>query len=124
MKKKILVVENDKDIREILTVILEEEGYETKIYSSYSKIFERIQAFEPDAILLDVIRPTEEGAKVCKEIKEAESIRHIPVIVLSTHSQPEVIEDICADKVVPKPFDIDFLLKAIDERLNSGFVSS
>ncbi|WP_069658260.1 response regulator transcription factor [Arcticibacter eurypsychrophilus] len=122
MKKKILVVENDKDIRDILTVILTEEGYEILTYKSTEIISEHIISYKPDAILLDIIRPTDEGTELCKQIKAAETTKHIPVIVMSTYSKAEVLEEICADKVIAKPFDIDVLVNVIQNKLNATII--
>lgn len=120
MKKRILVVENNLDILELITIVLKEEGYIVSAYSSEKNIFEHIISFNPDAILLDVIRPTLEGTELCRQIKAAERTSHIPVIVLSTHSQIQKAKEICADEVVEKPFDIDGLLDVLNEQLEMG----
>ncbi|EOR96565.1 response regulator receiver protein [Arcticibacter svalbardensis MN12-7] len=122
MKKKILVVENDQDIREILTVILTEEGYEIITFKSTEIISEHIIAYKPDAILLDIIRPTDEGTELCRQIKAAETTKHIPVIVMSTYTKTEVLEEICADKVIAKPFDIDVLVNVIQNKLKAAII--
>ncbi len=119
MKKRILVVENNKDILEVIALILEQEGYELSLYTSERDIFEHILAFQPDAILLDIVKPTLEGTELCRQIKAAESTSHIPVIVLSTHPQIQKVKEVCADEVVPKPFDIDGLLAILQEQLKS-----
>lgn len=117
MKKRILVVENNKEILEMISMLLEDEGYEVNPYITESNIFEHIVAFNPDAILLDIVKPTVEGTELCRQIKEAEGTSHIPVIVLSTHPQIQQVKQVCADEVVPKPFDIYFLLDVLAEQL-------
>lgn len=119
MKKRILVVENNKEILEVIAYILEEEGYELSLYTSEKDIFEHIITFQPDAILLDIVKPTLEGTELCRQIKAAENTSHIPVIVLSTHPQIQKVKEVCADEVVPKPFDIDGLLEILREQLKS-----
>lgn len=120
MKKRILVVENNRDILDMISLVLEEEGYEVDLYTSEKDIFEHIIDFQPDAILLDIVRPTVEGTELCRQIKAAEQTSHIPVIVLSTHPQIQKVKEVCADEVVPKPFDIDALLEVLAEQLKSA----
>lgn len=117
MKKKILVLEKNKDILELIEIVLTDEGYEVDLISSDQEVFSHIKDFHPDAILLDIIRPTPEGTAICESIKAAEDTSHIPVIVLSTHPKAEVVKEICADEVVHKPFDIDFLVQVIGQQL-------
>lgn len=118
MKKRVLVVENNKEILEMISIVLEDAGYDLSLALNEQGIFDHIVAFKPDAILLDIIKPTLEGTELCRQIKEAEGTKHIPVIVLSTHPQIEKVKDICADDIVEKPFDIEGLLSALDVQLN------
>ncbi len=71
----------------------------------------------PDLILLDVIHVTPEGTDLCRKLKALDSIKHIPVIVLSTHNKAIQTKKICADEVIPKPFDIDILLQVVENHL-------
>ncbi|MEJ5996084.1 response regulator [Pedobacter sp. Du54] len=118
MKKRVLVVENNKEILELISIVLEDAGYESSLYLNEKGIFEHITEFKPHAILLDIIKPTVEGTELCRQIKDAEGTKHIPVIVLSTHPQIEKVKEICADDIVEKPFDIEGLLFALNEQLN------
>ena len=120
MKKRILVVENNKDILELITLVLDEAGYKIDAFTNETDIFERIVSFQPDAILLDIVQPTAQGTELCRQIKEAKGTSHIPVIVLSTHPQIQKVKDVCADEVVEKPFDIDGLLEILEEQLKAA----
>lgn len=122
MKRKVLVVENDLDILQILSHLLTDEGYQPILCDTEHGIFDVILEKKPDVILLDVVKPTDKGTVLCREIKDAETTKHIPVIVLSTHSQIEDVKRICADEVVRKPFDIDYLLAIIKEQLVDDFL--
>lgn len=117
MKKKILVVEKDEDILHIISHILTEEGYHPILSKTEKGIFDIIRINQPDIILLDVIKPTDQGTELCRAIKAAETTRHIPVIVLSTHSEIEEVKKVCADEVVNKPFDITMLVNVVREQL-------
>lgn len=118
MKKKILLIENDIDISAIITLVLEEEGYDVLCITNYDNIFELINSYQPDIILLDVVKPTTEGTALCRELNLADESAHIPVIVLSTHPHISKVKEICADEVVQKPFDIDNLLAVVKEQFN------
>jgi CheY-like chemotaxis protein len=102
MNKRVLVVENDKSILEIIGLVLEEEGYTTSLHNSEGGILEKITAFEPDIIVLDIFRPTLESTELCRQLKAAQATAHIPVIALSTHPEINKVKEICADDVVPK----------------------
>jgi DNA-binding response OmpR family regulator len=118
MKKKILVMENDPAIIEIVSLILEDEGYEVKALNTESRILEVIDDYKPDVIILDIIRPSEEGTLLCLTLKQNAKTKHIPVIVFSTH--PKVLttlKEVCADDVVPKPFDVAELINAVEMQL-------
>ncbi len=120
MKKRILVVENNKDILDLISFVLDEAGYQVELYLSENNIFEKIKFFQPDAILLDIIQPTVEGTELCRQIKAAENTAHIPVIVLSTHTQIHKVKEVCADEIVEKPFDIDGLLEVLSQQLKES----
>ena len=117
MKKRILVVENNKEILDVIAIVLEQAGYEYRLYTNEKNIFVQVIQFEPDAILLDIVQPTIEGTELCRKIKAAEGTTHIPVIVLSTHPKIEKVKEVCADEVIAKPFDIDFLLETLDDQI-------
>lgn len=120
MKKRILVVENNRDILDLIAIVLDEAGYEASLHTNENFIFENIVIFNPDAILLDIVQPSIEGTELCRQIKAAEGTSHIPVIVLSTHTQIHKVKEVCADEVVEKPFDIDGLLEVLDEQLTNN----
>ncbi|TKC10227.1 response regulator [Pedobacter polaris] len=120
MKKRVLVVENNKDILELISLVLDEAGYDIHAFTNDKDIFDLIKTFQPDAILLDIIQPTLQGTELCRQIKEAEGTSHIPVIVLSTHPQIQKVKEVCADEIVEKPFDIDGLLEILSEQLKNA----
>ena len=119
MKKKILVIERDEDICQIISHILSEEGYEPILCRTEHGIFDTIVLNNPDIILLDIIRPTEQGTELCRAIKVTDTTKHIRVIVLSTHAKIGDVKQVCADEVVKKPFDIEELINLVKEQLAS-----
>lgn len=117
MKRKVLVVENDFDILQIIGHLLTEEGYEPILCKSEKGIFDVVLNKQPDVILLDIFKITEQGTELCRTLKASEKTQHIPVIVLSTHPEIHAVKDGCADEILTKPFDLDNLLDVVKEQL-------
>lgn len=113
MKKTILIIEDDPSIRDVVSIVLKDAGYNTESLRSDDDVLNKILTLRPDGIVLDIIRPTEESTVICRSIKEKEEVKNIPVIVLSTHPNAVVVKEICANEVMPKPFDIEYLVSII-----------
>jgi len=119
MKKRILVMEKDAAILEIVSYVLIEADYDVKALNAEEGIFEQIYNYKPHAILLDIVAPTLKGTEVCNTLKANPKTKQIPVIVFSTHPKvTETIKQVCADEVLPKPFDIDELLNVIETSIS------
>lgn len=117
MKKRIVVVERERDILEIVTHILTERGFHVIPYQSEQGIFENIVDIMPDAVLLDIVSVSEVGTELCRKIKKFEKTKDIPVIVLSTHRMAHVVKEMCAEEVISKPFDVDQLISTVEEHV-------
>ncbi|MEP6611112.1 MAG: response regulator [Mucilaginibacter sp.] len=118
MKKRILIIENDKDIRHIIEFILFEQGFETLSIPEPDDLLEIIP-FTPDLVLLDEFINNLPGHRLCRKIKQIPSLAHIPVIILSTANDIELIAKACeANDFIAKPFDVhdlvDKVLRTID----------
>ncbi|HEY2583716.1 MAG TPA: response regulator [Mucilaginibacter sp.] len=110
MTPKILVIEDDKDIRDTIAYILEEEKYEV-ISSGDSKILKSINTLKPDVILMDnwltEWKSDANGQQLSKELKSNPATSHIPVIIISAVSNvKEIAEAGLADAYLKKPFDV------------------
>jgi DNA-binding response OmpR family regulator len=117
MAKKILVIEDDKDIRDTIVYILEEEKYEV-ISSGDSKILKNINQYKPDLILMDnwltEWKSDANGEQLSRELKLNPSTSHIPVIIVSAVSDiKEIAKAGLADAYLRKPFDMSELLKMV-----------
>lgn len=119
MPKKILVLDDDNDILEILSFLLVEEGYEIMTVNCGDNVFADINAFKPDLLLMDVMLAGLDGRSICKKIKQTKLTSSLPVILISgTHdlaaslNQPGAPNDFIA-----KPFDIEDLLAKITQCL-------
>jgi DNA-binding response OmpR family regulator len=119
MREKILILDDDKDILEILTLILTESGYEILSLSNGKKIFDEIKDFEPNLILMDVMLGDMDGLAICKAIKEKVQYKDLPVILISaTHDMKELLHlQGAPNDYLEKPFDIDVLLSTVKKNL-------
>lgn len=119
MKKRILAVEDEKDILEILEFILNDSGYEIKTSLTARNIFKDVEEFHPDLILLDIMIYDKDGREICKALKMNNSTKNIPVVMVSAHPDIEntIGKEVGANDYVAKPFDIDFLLQKIENQL-------
>jgi two-component system phosphate regulon response regulator PhoB len=112
---RILAVDDDRDILEVLQFILEDSGYEVDTLSDGRFLFEKIKANAPDLILLDIMLGNMDGRELCKDIKSNDDTQKIPVILVSaSHNIADTINKKGAPNAfIAKPFDIDELLDAI-----------
>jgi DNA-binding response OmpR family regulator len=119
MGKRILAVENDADILEILDIILTSEGYEVITSATGQDIIPIIQICKPDIVLMDIRLGFLDGREVCKTIKTHEKTKHTPVFLMSAHAREEdVMKDSFADGFIPKPFDFDKLRSGLQSQLS------
>ena len=92
MSKTILVVEDDKFLRELIVQKLIREGYEVKEATDGEQGIKKIKEEKPDLVLLDLILPGIDGFEVLSKMKEDSGVSSIPVIVLSNLGQKEDVE--------------------------------
>lgn len=113
MPKKIVVIEDDNDILDLMQVILEDEGYQV-LASEQVRNIDVIAEHQPALILLDDRLPGEYGHVICKRIKSNLRTKHIPVVLVSaTRDLEKVAFDCKADDFLPKPFDLKDLLSLV-----------
>jgi DNA-binding response OmpR family regulator len=117
MAQKILIIEDDKDIRDTIVYILEEEKYEV-VSSGDSKILKYINDLKPDIILMDnwltEWKSDANGQQLSKELKSNPATKHIPIVIISAVSNiKEIAEAGLADAYLKKPFDMDELVKMV-----------
>lgn len=119
MKKKVLIIENDDDIRGIVSYVLETEGY--IVITAKPWPVEQLANYKADLILLDEWVNKKAGHELCTELKKMHSTMHIPVIILSTSPNiQQIAKDCKADGFVNKPFDLDDLVVEVKKCLRQG----
>ena len=110
MAKKVLIVEDDSNIAELLNLYLEKEGFEPLVAKDGGKGVEQFRAFQPDLVLLDIMLPVMDGWSVLKKIRESSKV---PVIMLTakgeTSDKVSGLE-MGADDYIVKPFEMKEVL--------------
>ncbi|WP_413666731.1 response regulator [Mucilaginibacter sp. Mucisp86] len=117
--KKILILEDNQDILEILSEWFTTAGYEVAAYDTVTDIIALTEAHQPDLVLLDYLLGGINGGEYCAQLKKHRTTGHIPVIMLSAHQR--VIDSLGHygwDAFVAKPFDLECLTKQIDSLIS------
>jgi len=107
-KNKILIVDDTVDTVELLRKRLQADGYETMEAYDGRQGLDKVRESRPDIIVLDVMMPRMDGYEVCRQLKNDETTRHIPILLLTAKSEiPDKVKglDIGADGYITKPFD-------------------
>lgn len=116
-EKTILVVEDDSDIRALLSLRLQSRGYNVLIAGDGEEALDILEKKMPNALLLDIGIPKKDGFDVCQRIKQLQSAIRLPVITLSAlDTADERRRALQAGAVahISKPFDVDELIKTLE----------
>ncbi len=107
MNKKVFIFDDNTDILELCTLILEDAGYETKTSATSNDIVTQVSAYMPDLIFMDNWLPDVGGVEATQELKKHPELKHIPVIYFSANNDVKALaEKAGADNFLAKPFDI------------------
>lgn len=119
-KKRILIVEDEIDLVEMIQSRLEGQGYEVIVAYDGQDGLQKARCERPDLIILDIMLPKIEGYKICRMLKFDHNFMHIKVVILTARSQERdksIGIDMGADIYLTKPFDADVLLEHINKLL-------
>ena len=114
---KILIVEDDKKLREELKIFLEKHGYEISILENFENAIKDILESNSDLVLLDINLPYMDGEYICKEIRK---VSNVPIIMVT--SRDNELDELLsinngADQYITKPYNIQILLVKIERLL-------
>lgn len=113
-----MIIENDQDIRHIVDFILTEQGYQTLSIPEPEDL-SAIIGFHPDLILLDEFINSKPGHRLCRKIKHIPELAMVPVIILSTANDIEIIAAECeANDHISKPFDVEDMVEKVVRLIN------
>lgn len=117
-KRKIIIVDDDRDTREMLTMALDIEGFEVTEAANGLRLISTLHVDKPDAILLDVMMSWIDGFELCKAIKKNIEFKDIPVIFVSARKTPQDVAkgiEAGAADYFTKPLDVDRLVHRLNE---------
>ena len=120
---KILIAEDERDIRELITLTLQFNGHEVTSTKDGAEAVATAQTDTFDVILMDVRMPRMTGYEACRELRLIDATRDVPIIFLSAKGQEAEVQaglEAGADYYVLKPFAPDMLIRKIDEVLKES----
>ncbi len=107
MIKCILVVDDDREVREIISFVLTHNGFEVMVASNGRQLQQLLTQRLPDLIILDVMMPGEDGYRLCNHLSHDPLTQHIPVMIMTAHAEAiyqRISVDVGAVQHITKPF--------------------
>ena len=130
MAYKVLLVDDDPDIRDVVTMLLESKGYETVTACDGIEFLAALRAEEPDLMIIDLLMPKMDGFAVLKELEDGRwsKYRRIPILILSSVREEasrrryelETALEFNVDDYVEKPINPEVLLERVERLVNKG----
>ncbi|MFZ5980444.1 MAG: response regulator [Candidatus Zixiibacteriota bacterium] len=114
---KILVIDDEPEITDIVETFLTESGYTVEVENSARNALEKARQFVPDVILLDIMMPDVDGYNVCQEIKNDPKLAAVPVIFLTGKDRNDDMGrsfKVGGDMFIKKPFSCERLLEIVN----------
>jgi DNA-binding response OmpR family regulator len=114
MKKKVLVIDDDYDILEPLSILLEIDNYEVETTPKGEETIHKVNDFKPDVILLDMLLSGSDGRQIARALKSNVKTKDIAIIMMSAHPSASEDAKLCgADDFIAKPFESEDLLTLV-----------
>jgi len=116
--KKILIVDDDENIHDIIKLIFEDEHYHIRGILNAGNLEETIANFLPDIILLDILIGQYDGREICNKLKHNPKTAYLPIILFSALNMDNL--NCSPNDIIEKPFDIINLQEKVKASLNSN----
>lgn len=121
IKNRIVVVDDNTDILDVLELALGDAGYQTILVSRADRALGVIKKEKPDLIILDVLMSGKDGRILCGEIKSDPELADIPVLMTSAYPNAAAsVKDYGADGYIAKPFGLDDFLLQVENYIGSN----
>ena len=121
MKKRVLIFDDDEDILEVCTIVLETNGFEVLTQNNCEEIVRKLSAFAPDVILMDNKIPPLGGIQASQEIRASAKFKDLPIVFFSANQDVRgLAKEAGAEYFIEKPFDLDRLVDLIDQACDDG----
>lgn len=122
--KRILILDDDKNILEVLEETLQYSNYNVKLITESKNLFDIINEFDPHLLLLDFLLFDENGGEICFKLKNNPKTQYLPIILVSAYSSLDQMQDIYGcDAYISKPFDLEPLLETIHTCIENSQVT-
>lgn len=116
--KRILVIDDDHNICDIMQLVLKSAGYEAETAYNPRDGMAKACNYPPDLILMDYSMPGKDGLSLMRDIRTIPELENIPVVIVSAISLPELVKNALAEGVADylvKPFDLKTLLEKVEK---------
>jgi len=114
MKKKILIFDDDANILEVCTILLESNGFETYTQDNCEDILQKLDHVLPDVVLMDNKIPPNGGIPASRMIRASADYRKVPIVFFSANQDvARLAAEAGADTYIEKPFDLDNLVRVL-----------
>ena len=120
-RKKVLVIDNDNDILDVINEALTYEGFSVTGFVEADNIFPIITNVEPDIVILDYLLNGINGGEICHQIKTTAITAQLPVIIISAY--PKVINSLgnyYCNAFIAKPFDLEQIINCINSLIQAN----
>lgn len=116
MAKRVLIIDDDKDVLDVMEEALTYEGFDVHAVLETDDIFALLDQYRPDILLIDYLLRGVNGGELCSKIKKNPKTSGLPVVILSAY--PKVVDSLGyrdCDKFIPKPFNLNELVGHINQ---------
>ena len=119
----ILIVEDEQPVRDMLTMLLEDDGYEVLQAIHGEQALALVSRHRPDLVISDVMMPVLDGIELCQRLKSSAETDTIPVILMSSAARQSAMRA-CPDAFIEKPFQITAVESLVSQLVGSGASNS
>jgi len=127
-KRKVLLVDDDVELVELMTKVLEEDGrFEVRVATTGFDAGMMVKEYRPDLIVLDVMLPDINGKEVCHRVRADSTLEDVRILCISGMIEEDKVQDLKlsgADDFLPKPFEIEDLIERMCSMLEIESVTS
>jgi two-component system cell cycle response regulator DivK len=124
MKEKVLIFDDDADILEVCTIVLQTNGFEVTTQRNCEDILAKIDRFTPDVLLMDNKIPPSGGIEACKTVRSSVEHAGLPIVFFSANQDvARLADEAGADHFIEKPFDLDTLVSTLRKAITARAAS-
>lgn len=115
MSKRVLIVEDERDVADLVADVLNLEGFEARVASGETALDDAL-AFHPDVVLLDLMMPVVDGFEVARRLNANVDTRDLPIVVMTAmHDAQSRAAEVGTKLWLAKPFDIGHIIETVQQ---------